>query len=243
MNQINDTDQLDGFDRALLTELRHVAIEGAPAPRRARRRLALGGTGVATAAATAVAFTTFGSPAAYAVAENGDGDVVITIRELEDAAGLEEALADHGIEADVDYDASADDGTTIGSPDDPAGQLGEVPALPDGAEGGHVVKGDAHAQPEEGSGTGPSLSGPGPGTEDDPCGGPDHLPFETDLSGDAYTITIPADSVLLDQDAALRITTSGDIEDQLAGLAVAFSVGDVDCGFGTMTGTADPAGR
>jgi len=238
----NDIERLDHYDRALLTELRHIAIEGAPAPRRTRRRVALGGSGVAAAAAAVLAFTTFGSPAAYAVSEDGDGDIVITIRELEDAAGLEQALADHGIDADVDYDASGDDGITIGSPDDPAGQLGQVPTLPDGAKGGHVTKGDAHLQAEEGSGTGPSFSGPGPGMADDPCGGPDHMPFETDLSGDAYTITIPADSVLLDQDAALRITTSGDIADQLAGLAVAFSVGDVDCGFGTMTGTADPVG-
>ena len=240
----NDIEPLGSFDRALLTELRHIAAEGAPAPaRRTHRRVALAGTGVAALAATVVGVTTLGSTAAaYAVSEDGDGDIVITIRELEDAAGLEQALADHGIDADVDYDASSDDGITIGSPDDPAGQLGEVPTSPGGGKGGHVVKGHAHAQAEEGSGTGPSFSGPGPGMADDPCGGPDHMPFETDLSADAYTITIPADSVLLDQDAALRITTSGDIADQLAGLAVAFSVGDVDCGFGTMTGTADPVG-
>jgi hypothetical protein len=230
---------LDQFDRALLTELRQVAIEGAPAPRRTRR-LALAGTGVAALAATVVGVTTLGSSPAYAVSENGDGDVVITIRELKDAAGLEQALADHGIDADVDYDGSGDGAMTVEGPD---GEAGQLPDLPDGADGGTVSKGEAHVQAEEGSGTGPSTSSTLPGNlEDDPCGGPDRMPFTTDLSDDAYTITIPAYSVLLDQDAALQITTTGDIADQLAGLEVAFSVGDVSCGFGTMTATAPGVG-
>jgi hypothetical protein len=48
-------------------------------------------------------------------------------------------------------------------------------------------------------------------------------------------ITIPADSVLRESDATLRITTSGDVADQVAGLQVAYSIGDVDCGFGTAS--------
>ncbi|MEZ0577265.1 hypothetical protein [Nocardioides sp. MH1] len=239
MNE-NRSIELDGFDRALLTELRLVAAEGAPAPRRTRR-IALAGTGAAAVAATVVGVTTLGSPAAaYAVAETGDGDVVVTIRELEDASGLEDALADHGIDADVDYDSS-DGGLTIEGPDGEAGQLPEGTDLPDGADEGHVMKGRAHVEAESGSGPSLDASG-GPLGKDDPCGGPDRMPFTTDLSADAYTITIPADSVLLDQDAALQITTSGDIDDQLAGLEVAFSVGDVSCGFGTMTATAPGVG-
>ena len=68
-----------------------------------------------------------------------------------------------------------------------------------------------------------------------PCGGLDEMPFDTDLSKDDYVITIPADSVLRESDAVLRITTSGNLDDQVAGLDVAYSIGDVDCGFGTMT--------
>lgn len=239
-NDINDntnsdlTHDLDGFDRALLTELRHVAMQGAPAPRRTRR-LALAGTGVAALAATVVGVTTLGSSTAYAVSENGDGDVVITIRELEDASGLEDALAGHGIDAVVDYDNSGDGAMTIEGPDGEAGRVPDGAEPPDGAQEGHVTKGEAHVQAESGSGASLDASGPG---KDDPCGGPDRLPFTTDLSEDAYTITIPADSVLLDQDAALQITTTGDIADQLAGLEVAFSVGGVSCGFGTMSATA-----
>ena len=61
------------------------------------------------------------------------------------------------------------------------------------------------------------------------------MPFTTELTIDDYLITIPADSVLRESDAVLRITTSGDVEDQVAGLQVAFSVGDVDCVFGTAS--------
>ncbi len=68
-----------------------------------------------------------------------------------------------------------------------------------------------------------------------PCGGLGNMPFDAKLRSDDYVITIPADSVLRDQDAVLQITTSGDVADQVAGLMVAFSVGDVECGFGTAS--------
>ena len=61
------------------------------------------------------------------------------------------------------------------------------------------------------------------------------MPFDTELTSDDYVITIPADSVLRESDAVLRITTSGDLDDQMAGIDVAYSIGDVDCGFGTMS--------
>jgi hypothetical protein len=46
-----------------------------------------------------------GSAPAYAIAEDASGDVVVTVHELQDAAGLEDALRAHGIDADVTYDA------------------------------------------------------------------------------------------------------------------------------------------
>ena len=113
--------EFDSFDRALLTELRQVAAEPAAARvRRTRKRWAYVGTGVAAAAVTAFGLTSLGSPAAYAVDETGDGDIVITIHELDDADGLEQALADHGIEADVDYQSDGfGSGIAIEAPDGP----------------------------------------------------------------------------------------------------------------------------
>jgi len=206
--------ELDSFDRALLTELRQIAAERAGTPaRRTRKRWALAGSGVAAAAVTAFGLSTVGSPAAYAVDEQGDGDIVITIHELSDADGLEQALADHGIEADVDYRADAYGPIGV----DELGHLDQAD-VPNGAE--------LH------------VGGGGEIPEDTPCGDLDHMPFTSELTSDDYVISIPADSVLRDNDAVLRITTSGDVKDQVAGIEVAFSVGGVDCGFGTASMSA-----
>ncbi len=217
--------EFDSFDRALLTELRQVAAEPAAAPvRRTRKRWAYVGTGVAAAAVTAFGLTSLGSPAAYAVDETGDGDIVITIHELDDADGLEQALADHGIEADVDYQSVGfGSGIAIEAPDGPNADGGP----------GEVINGHAEAELEEGAEVDQAIPGELPAN--DPCGGFDNMPFTTNLTSDDYVITIPADSVLRETDATLRITTSGDVADQVAGLQVAYSIGDVDCGFGTAS--------
>jgi hypothetical protein len=229
-------DELDSFDLALLTELRQVATERAAAPvRRTRKRWALAGSGVAAAAVTAFGLTTLGSPSAYAVDEQGDGDIVITIHELDDADGLKRALADHGIEAQVDYQA---DGTA------PLGGTGlgmaDPSSVPDGAElgqGSAIDSGSAEVH-ADGKG-GLHVEDGEPPMSDDPCGGLGNMPFDAELRADDYVITIPADSVLRDQDAVLQITTSGDVADQVAGLMVAFSVGDVECGFGTASASVN----
>jgi hypothetical protein len=76
--------RLDGFTRAGVKWGRRLAavaaIVGASAP------------------------TGLGGSQAYAVTERSDGDVVVTIHRLEDDDGLEQALADHGIVANVTYD-------------------------------------------------------------------------------------------------------------------------------------------
>ena len=109
--------QLDPFETALLAELRREVAEHpapAPAPRRPpRRRLKVAAAGaVATAAATVVAVgLTGGGPTAspaFAVDANPDGSVNIVIHELDDADGLEAALADHGIDATVHFVPIAD---------------------------------------------------------------------------------------------------------------------------------------
>jgi len=74
-------------------------------PRRRGRWAA--GVLAAAAAATAYVVVSPGGPAvssAYAIDQQSDGDVVVTIHRLEDAAGLEAALREHGIDAVVNFD-------------------------------------------------------------------------------------------------------------------------------------------
>lgn len=84
-----------------------VARLTAPGPRpRSQRRRWVAGLAAAAAAATAAVVLAPGGPAvspAYAVDREADGEVVITINRLEDEAGLETALREHGIDAEVTY--------------------------------------------------------------------------------------------------------------------------------------------
>jgi len=221
---INDTGhnpELDSFDRALLAELRTVVTERAPAPtsraRRVRRPLALGG--VAAAAVAAFGITTLNPTAAYAVDRTGNGDIVITIHRLDDADGLEQALADNGIAAHVDYEAS---GATT------------APVDPQALQPGDVVEGH--------TASGGTLVGDPGDLADSPCGNFESMPLTTDLRDDEFVITIPKDSVLTDQDSVLEINTTGDIEQSFAGLDVSYTVDGVECGFGSVTASAVPAG-
>lgn len=103
--------QLDSFETRLLAELRrHVA--NAPAagegldsrqPRIGRTRLAF----LAATAAVVIVAVLFapgvGSSPAYSVGEGNAGEVHVEINRPEDAAGLERALEEHGISADITY--------------------------------------------------------------------------------------------------------------------------------------------
>lgn len=102
---------LDHFESALLNELRTHVTERQAMPDRRQRQI--GRRFAAIAAAAAVAGT-IGTGAlslrpdpAYAVQPQPDGDIVVTILKLSDASGLERALAQEGVTADVTYDASA----------------------------------------------------------------------------------------------------------------------------------------
>ena len=97
--------QLDTFETALLAELRHHVEERDSRPaRRSRTRLVLSGLGVAAAAVTAaVVIPGLGVTTAYSVQEGNSGEVIVSVDRLEDAAGLERALEERGIAADVTY--------------------------------------------------------------------------------------------------------------------------------------------
>src|SRR5215212_7870445 len=104
---------LDSYEIALLAELRRQVTERparvapqAPPPRHSRRRLRVAAASAAGVAASVVAVLGLGSGGgspAYAVDENSEGDVTITVHRLEDSEGLEKALADKGIDAQVTY--------------------------------------------------------------------------------------------------------------------------------------------
>ena len=104
-------DALDAFEERLLVSLRReVEQHGTdgpssrrPAPRPARRVLAAA-AGVAAATVVGVVLVPgLGSTAAYSVEEGNAGEIEVEINRPEDAAGLEQALEEHGIEADVTY--------------------------------------------------------------------------------------------------------------------------------------------
>lgn len=101
------TKTLDSYETALLAELRTYVAERqvtATRPRRTWKRVAFAGIAAAAAAGIAVVSLPGAGPApAYAVTEGGDGRVHVTVSALEDASGLEDALAEHGIAADVTY--------------------------------------------------------------------------------------------------------------------------------------------
>jgi hypothetical protein len=98
--------QLDAFETRLLSELRREVSDQtrtAPAPRHGRPRLALLAGAAAAAVAGVVLAPGLGNAPAFSVSEGNPGEVHVEINRPEDAAGLERALADHGINADVTY--------------------------------------------------------------------------------------------------------------------------------------------
>jgi hypothetical protein len=215
---MNTPSSLDRFESALLTELRaHVATRPATAgpapeaPRPAPRRRWVAGLAAAAAAATAYVVVSPGGPAvspAYAVAESANGEVVVTVHRLEDAAGLEAALREHGIDAEVSFDPEDHlENHVFQFPDDappPApgeGAGGTTLREQDGSDGPRLESSD-----EEGpvSSVEPSDENPGdPGG----CGSDKEISTLT-RDGDDWVLTIPADSPL--QDREVQITTSAD---------------------------------
>jgi hypothetical protein len=211
---------LDHFETALLGELRSYVADrpatGTTAPKSPvvgphRRRRWAAGIAAAAAAATAYVIVSPGgsgvSPA-YAVSESADGDVVVTVHRLEDAAGLEAALREHGIDAEVSFDP--DDQFGPFSVQDPDGA-----APPPGAD-----KGGTFERRSEGSG-GPKLGSsdegqvteaePGDGPMADPAGCGSGEPATLAHEGDDWVLSIPADSPLQDREVQVATNAGGDL--------------------------------
>lgn len=102
---------LDAFEQSLLNELRHHVVTRAAIQAATRRRrsvslaagaLAAGGL-AAAAVALSIATNVVGPSAAYAVESEPNGDVVVTVHDLSDAGGLQDALAAKGISANITY--------------------------------------------------------------------------------------------------------------------------------------------
>lgn len=103
------TSQLDSFEAELLTDLRTIvatrAAEPDSVPRRTRRRRwLLAPAGIAAGAVAGLLFLPgIGPQPAYAVTVDGRGGVHVRVTRLDDASGLQAALAKHDIAADVQY--------------------------------------------------------------------------------------------------------------------------------------------
>lgn len=181
------TSTLDTFEQSLLTELRrHVADR--PSPRRTRRRRwAAAGAGLVAAGSIATGAVLLQPGPAFAVQEEADGDIVVTIASLDDAAGLERALAEHGVEAEVSYDADE--------------LLPEVQEVPPG-------KADA----DIGIDPGPRLETGGTDPAEGPEGAegaevPDGLPcgaIAIETRGDGITFRLPAAAVAAESPLVIR---------------------------------------
>ncbi len=187
---------LDHYEQSLLTDLReHVAhrADQRPHPVTHRaRRWRLAAVPAALVAVIVAGLMLLQPSGAYAVTRSG-GEVVVTIKRLDNAAGLQRALADHGIKADVDYSAKA------------------LPAPDGGGTGGQ--QGTTSRGGTRDTGPTKQPAGAGPGTR---------LPrISSSLKGDRLTLRIEPDTI--PTDAVLHITTMGSSESGLSGLRVMFS--------------------
>lgn len=128
-----NTTHLDHFEQSLLTELRHHVADRAGV-RRPRRRVAAVAAGAVAAAVVAAGAALLHPDPAFAVDTAPGGDVVVTITSLDDAAGLERALAEHGVDAQVSHDGTPVEveQAPAGVPDGTADPAPDVAPLPCG---------------------------------------------------------------------------------------------------------------
>ncbi len=115
---------LNKFEESLLTELRtyaqersadsaESAVSSHAKPKSRNWLIGVAATGI-TAIGVAVAFSALAPTPAFAIDAQADGSIIVTVRELSDEAKLQEALAERGIEAEVNFNAqSLADGSVV----------------------------------------------------------------------------------------------------------------------------------
>ncbi|WP_110207291.1 hypothetical protein [Nocardioides daejeonensis] len=204
---------LDTFEQSLLTELRHeVALRGqTPAPRRSRvrRRVAAAGASLGAALAVTLGLLLMRPDAAFAVVEKSNGDIVVTIASMKDAEGLEKALAEHGVDADVSYEADPSWFTTEPVPEGEGrasgGADGDGPRFETRTEEGDGPRLDTRT--DDGAGT---IEEGTPAPRDElPCGG-----IGVEMRDGGITFRLSAAAVA--SDSTLTIRTAGDTDDWAA---------------------------
>jgi len=184
---MNKETTMNQFEASLLTQLNAVADSRSPHRPLLRRpafvALPAGAVGIAAAAIVGVGALS-SATAAYAVTTAANGDVVVTINSLSDAAGLQSQLRADGIDANVNYNAGT--GNTL-----PGVGAGRQPALAE------AVFGEPPTPGAQTSTFGPGLQ-PGPDGLD---------PAKVSFSQGSVTLDIPAADV--NNGYTLDITTSG----------------------------------
>lgn len=229
MTRTTSTDQpgrpLDSFEQALLTELRDTAESAASAQiSRSRRRMGAGAAAAAAAVAGAFGISSLVSAPAFAVDAQDNGDIVVTINEFSDAEGLEAALADLGITAEVQYGGEATNVIEVGE-DGVARPGTEDPNLPLLSEDDYEGSAQAGSEDSEALLRGSSEGGADleaqlerveeddpdglPNAVDDLCGSTE-LPLSVTRDGSAYVITIDGDSPLVSNPLTITTLTRGD---------------------------------
>lgn len=193
---------LDAYESALLTELRsHVTGRTATTRKPKQRRRAAIAAIAASVAAVATTITAVASwpQAAYAVDTEADGDIAVTMRSLEDTRGLEEALADAGVDASVTY--------APGTPQPPADSPGA----------GLNISGDGtDGRPRSGPETDEVLE-----PDDRPDG--DGCRTAVSLRQDNGQVEFTISANAAESDATLHITASGGTDDHWTSMAVRWS--------------------
>lgn len=94
---------LDPFESRLLNELRQEVAFAAPGRRRTRPPLAVAAAVAAAAVVGVVVVPGLGTAPAYSVQEGNAGEIVVEVNRPEDATGLEQALGERGVAADITY--------------------------------------------------------------------------------------------------------------------------------------------
>ncbi|SNT15443.1 RNA polymerase sigma factor, sigma-70 family [Micrococcales bacterium KH10] len=146
---MNSRPPLNKFEESLLTELRtytqersadsaESTVSSHAKPKSRNWLIGVAATGI-TAIGVAVAFSALAPTPAFAIDAQADGSIIVTVRELSDEAKLQEALAERGIEAEVNFNAqSLADGSVITVSDADGNvsvQVGDPSDLPVGPAG------------------------------------------------------------------------------------------------------------